>query len=819
MNSTGLYNHLKSNKYIAEKEFNRSAPHQSAILYIKMSNSLSPVVSKTVVPVSKNTYKGRSLAVFTSGGDAQGMNAALRAITRMGIYLGCNVYFIHEGYEGMVDGSDDLFHMASWNDVTRIIGLGGTLIGSARSKAFRERSGRLRAAKNLIKRNITHLVCIGGDGSLTGAYTFRQEWPSYVQELQQKGEIDADHAERCAHLQIVGLVGSIDNDFCGTDMTIGADTALHRIFEAVDAISTTGSSHQRCFVLEVMGRRCGYLGLMTAIGSEADWIFIPEYPANDGWEQRMCSKLAMSREAGQRLNIIIVAEGAIDTHGTPISSEQVKNVIVDRLKYDTRVTVLGHVQRGGTTSAFDRVLGTRMGAEAVIALMESQPNSEPVVISLAGNKAVRVELTSCVEKTIQAGKALDEHNYKLAIALRGRTFAANLDMYIQLATLAPKRKDMPSKVFNVAVLNVGAPACGMNAAVRAVVRYLIAIGHKAFIVYDGFGGLAEGRVIEGHWRTVMNFVGQGGSALGTQKRSAGDVGLERIANSLKKWDINGVIIIGGFEGFSSIMQMYDSRDRFEEFRIPLILVPATISNNIPGTDFTLGSDTALNEIISMVDKTKQSASGSKRRVFIVEAMGGYCGYLATISALACGADQAYIFENPFHINDIVIDAEHLKKKMTGTVKRGIILRSENCSSNFTTDFLTRLYADYGKGVFSTRSNILGHQQQGGNPSPFDRSFATKIGTKAVNYCLKCLEECWTAQGKVETNEANTAVVIGLTSRSIQCTPIDDLRDDADFEHRIPKQQWWLKLKPLLRILSSHESNYIPELDMTGSQGV
>nr|KAG5697628.1 hypothetical protein BaRGS_011177 [Batillaria attramentaria] len=164
--------------------------------------------------IAPGAWGGNVIGVFTSGGDSQGMNGAVRAVVRMGFYLGCKVYFIKEG---------------------------GTVIGSARCKAFREREGRLIAAKNLIERGITNLVVIGGDGSLTGANLFRQEWASLLQELQQKGDLSQEQAIRCQHLNIVGMVGSIDNDFCGTDMTIGTDTALHRIIEAVDAISTTAT--------------------------------------------------------------------------------------------------------------------------------------------------------------------------------------------------------------------------------------------------------------------------------------------------------------------------------------------------------------------------------------------------------------------------------------------------------------------------------------------------------------------------------------------------------------------------------------------------
>ena len=167
----------------------------------------------------------------------------------------------------------------------------------------------------------------------------------------------------------------------------------------MDAIIPTAFSHQRAFVLEVMGRHCGYLALIAGIVSEADFVFIPEWPPEEDWPERLCTKLDLERQAGQRLNIIIVAEGAMDRQGKAITADDVKKVIMDRMDIDTRVTVLGHVQRGGAPSAFDRILGSRMGAESVLALVEATPDTEPCVVTLVGNKAIRVPLMACVEKT------------------------------------------------------------------------------------------------------------------------------------------------------------------------------------------------------------------------------------------------------------------------------------------------------------------------------------------------------------------------------------------------------------------------------------
>ncbi|KAF4800230.1 hypothetical protein TURU_046802 [Turdus rufiventris] len=283
------------------------------------------------------------------------MNAAVRAVVRVGIYTGARVFYVYEGYQGLVDGGENIKE-ATWDSVSMMLQLGGTVIGSARCQDFRTREGRLRAARNLVKRGITNLCVIGGDGSLTGADTFRAEWGGLLADLLKTGGITAEEAQRSSHLNIVGMVGSIDNDFCGTDMTIGTDSALHRIIEIVDAITTTAQSHQRTFVLEVMGRHCGYLALITALACGADWVFIPESPPEDDWEEHLCRRLAETRDGGSRLNIIIVAEGAIDKHGKPITSDEIKALVVKRLGYDTRVTILGHVQRGGTPSAFDRIL-------------------------------------------------------------------------------------------------------------------------------------------------------------------------------------------------------------------------------------------------------------------------------------------------------------------------------------------------------------------------------------------------------------------------------------------------------------------------------
>ncbi|KAJ8388128.1 hypothetical protein AAFF_G00146190 [Aldrovandia affinis] len=829
---------------------------------------------------------GKAIAVLTSGGDAQGMNAAVRAVVRMGIYVGAKVYFIHEGYQGMVDGGDNIKE-ATWEGVSSMLQVGGTVIGSARCKEFRTHEGRLKAAHNLVQRGITNLCVIGGDGSLTGANLFREEWSGLLEELVQEGLIDADAAQKYYALHIVGMVGSIDNDFCGTDMTIGTDSALHRIIEVVDAIMTTAQSHQRTFVLEVMGRHCGYLALVSALACGADWVLIPEMPPEDGWEEQMCQKLSETRSRGSRLNIIIVAEGALDRHGKaitssivkdnragkkrlniiivaegaidcnnePITAEKIKDLVVRCLGFDTRVTILGHVQRGGTPSAFDRILASRMGVEAVLALLETTAKTPACVVSLCGNQSVRLPLMECVQMTQEVQKAMDEKKFEEAVRLRGRSFENNLKTYKLLAHRKPD-SELPHSSFNVAVLNVGAPAAGMNAAVRSAVRVGITEGHKMFAVNDGFEGFYRGQIKEIKWGDVGGWTGQGGSLLGT-KRTLPAKHVEKIAEQMRIHNINALLVIGGFEAylglmdllaargkydefcvpmvmvpatvsnnvpgsdfsigadtalnaitnaFECLLQLYDARSSCEEFCIPLCMLPATISNNVPGTDLSIGADTALNAIVETCDRIKQSASGTKRRVFIIETMGGYCGYLASVGGLAAGADAAYIYEEPFDIRDLQANVEHLTEKMKTTIQRGLVLRNENSNENYTTDFIYQLYTEEGKGVFDCRKNVLGHMQQGGAPSPFDRNFGTKISAKAMQWISKKLKETY-RQGRVFANTEDTACLLGMRRRALIFQPVVQLKDETDFVHRIPKEQWWLKLRPLMKILAKYKTSY------------
>ena len=747
----------------------------------------------------------RCLGVFTSGGDSQGMNAALRAVVRIALHKGMRAFQIMEGYKGLVEGGEHILE-AQWSTLSYVMQKGGTVIGTARCKEFMQREGRLQAAENLVKRGINNLVVIGGDGSLTGANVFKEEWTGLLKELVDTGRLTKGQVEANLYLNIAGLVGSIDNDMYGTDMTIGTDSALHRIVEAMDCISSTASSHQRCFVMEIMGRNCGYLTLMAGIAGSADWVLIPENPPTPGWEDVMCNKLSVCRKEGKRLNVILVAEGAVNHENKPIQPQYVKEVIDKKLGFDTRITVLGHVQRGGKPSAYDRIIGTRMGAEASLALAEAQGEIPPIMIATQGNRIVRMPLMECVEKTKSINRAMKELKFEEAKKLRGDSFIRNIDSIKRLEACGCCDNMTESKErYRLAVMNVGAPAGGTNTCNRAFVRFLRYSGHTVFGIHDGFEGLeCGGAVQEMKWLDVNEWGSVGGSNLGTNRTRPTEKSLSKIASELQKHLIQGLLIIGGFEAFESIIKLIEGRSKYPALRIPILLIASTISNNVPGTEYSLGSDTALNTIVAAMDVLKQSATASRKRVFVVETMGGYCGYLATLGALAGGADNAYIFEDPFTLKDLQRDVERLVEKFSEVnFERGIILRNELCNENYTTQFITQMLAEEGKGIFVTRDNILGHLQQGDNPSPFDRIMGTKYATEAVKYLLAQIPANMGKDGSMNATSDETACVLGLVGAKIMSTSVNVLSKTTDFEHRIPKEQWWMRLRPLIRVLSHH----------------
>ncbi len=732
----------------------------------------------------------KSIGVLTSGGDAPGMNAAVRVVVRTALARGVEVYAIREGYQGMVDGGDQICLM-NWDSVSNILQLGGTVIGTARCTAFRTREGRRRAAANLLKQKIDGLVVIGGDGSLTGANLFRQEWSELLSELVEFGEISQRVADRHPHLAIVGLVGSIDNDMFGTDMTIGADTALHRITEALDALGSTAASHQRTFVVEVMGRRCGYLALMGGLSGGADWVLIPESPPDlDRWEDKMYEVLKMGREAGHRRDsVVIVAEGAQDRHGRPISSDHVKKALEERLGEDARVTILGHVQRGGSPSAFDRNLSTLMGYAAVEQLLLAKPEDEPQLIGIRGNRIVHSALMECVRQTHAVNEAITAKDYKRAMELRGSGFQDAFRTLRTLVRAVPHPPKPGQKQLRLMVMHSGGPAPGMNTAVRAAVRLGLDQGHVMLGVQNGFKGLIAGDLKPLDWASVNGFASRGGAELGTNRYVPSASDFYTIARNIEDQQLDGILMIGGWTGYQSVHELFTRRSNFPAFNIPMVCLPASIDNDLPGSELSIGADTALNNIAEAVDKIKQTAVASQR-CFVVEVMGRYCGYLALMSGMATGAERVYLNEEGITLADLQADLARLMAGFQAGRRLALMIRNEYANSLYTTGFMCALFEEEGRELFDVRQAILGHLQQGGSPSPFDRIQATRLAAKCIEFLIEQAGQTLPA-----------GAFVGLQAGQVKFFSLEDLPRMLDIPHKRPKEQWWMELRPIVRLLA------------------
>lgn len=305
----------------------------------------------------------KKVAVLTSGGDAPGMNAAIRAVVRTCVYHGVEVLGVYRGYQGMIE--NDFINLNA-RSVQNTINKGGTFLKSARSKDFRTPEGRKKAYENLKKQGADALVVIGGDGSFTGALLFNEEH----------------------NFPVMGIPGTIDNDIYGTTYTLGYDTALNTVVEAIDKIRDTASSHDRMFFIEVMGRDAGFIALNTGIGGGAERILIPEEntPAEE-----LLADIEENQNKGKTSNIIIVAEG--DKSGKNVF--ELKQYVEEKHpEYDIRVSVLGHMQRGGAPSCYDRVLATRMGVKAVESLLEGKSN---YMVGIENDRMVLVPLEKAIK--------------------------------------------------------------------------------------------------------------------------------------------------------------------------------------------------------------------------------------------------------------------------------------------------------------------------------------------------------------------------------------------------------------------------------------
>ena len=329
----------------------------------------------------------------------------------------------------------------------------------------------------------------------------------------------------------------------------------------------------------------------------------------------------------------------------------------------------------------------------------------------------------------------------------------------------------------------------MNTTVRAAVRLMLDKGHVALGVRNGFRGLIDGELAELDWMSVNGWARRGGAELGTNRKLPGERDYYAIARHLEEARVDGLMMIGGWAGYQALYRLHAERERFPAFARPLLALPASINNNLPGSELSIGCDTALNNIVEAVDKIKQSAVAS-RRCFVVEVMGRQCGYLGLMSGLATGAERVYLNEEGVALADLQADLALLQAGFRRGKRLGLLIRNEAANPFYTTAFMCALFEQESGGLFDVRQAILGHLQQGGDPSPFDRTLATRLAEQAVDFLVA-----------EATRPEPAAAMVGLREGRLTLTPLQDFQRLVDLEAQRPREQWWQALAPLARVMA------------------
>lgn len=360
----------------------------------------------------------------------------------------------------------------------------------------------------------------------------------------------------------------------------------------------------------------------------------------------------------------------------------------------------------------------------------------------------------------------------------------------------------------IAIIHVGAPAGGMNSATRAAVAYCLTRGHTPIAIHNGFSGLCRhhddkplGSVRNVNWLDVEGWVSKGGSEIGTNRVLPSE-DLPKTAYCFETHKFDALFLIGGFEAFTAVSELRKARAEYPAFRIPMVILPATISNNVPGTEYSVGSDTCLNALVAYCDAIKQSASASRRRVFVVETQGGRSGYIATIAGLSIGATAVYTPEEGISLRVLARDIEHLRQgfaKDHGQNRAGkLILRNENASKTYTTEVIADMIKEESQGRFESRFAIPGHVQQGGTPSPMDRVRAVRLAVR----CIQFLEGYAEQSGEEIAADDMSMAVIGIKGASVVFGPMARLeKEETNWKDRRPLKESWISLKSVVDTLS------------------
>jgi 6-phosphofructokinase 1 len=688
----------------------------------------------------------KKIAVMTSGGDAPGMNAALRGVVRAALNRGWEVFGIRNAYRGLAEGAGSILPL-DWLDVSWSFREGGTVLGSARfpeiaGDTLKSKELKQQALLNLKTLNITGLVVIGGDGSLTGAqglFMFLQNSRWASPEL------------RDMELSVVAIPGSIDNDIPFTDMSIGVDTTLNTIIECIDKLRDTATSHGRVSIVEVMGRLRGYLAVMSGLATGADRVFIREERISQNELNSMLQVLRDSFVHGQKAGIIIRSEGA--EFSTGFLKETIANLLEP--KREVRETVLGHLQRGGNPTAFERIMAARMGVKAVQLLEAGLP--EPHMIGLTHNRLESVPLSRVLEKL-----SMPEFKNQLSPNTRNA-----LHLCQQLED--PPQGNTSTGV-RVAVITDGGNVSGMNIAVRAIARLAINEGLQAVGIKGGFSGLLRGRenILRLDWSMLelKGIVRWAGTLLGVSSDGFPDA-IEHAAQlrqQVNKLDIKGLLVIGGSTA-------YQYADRVAGvLQIPVVGIPAALCCNLLGTDLVVGIDTALNDFLKGIDRAVDAANVQKK-IYIIHITGDYCNCLVKLAALAGGSEAVIVDQG----GDLQSFQALVREKIQGL--KHIIAAGKNSATvicfarqtdqaDATLKEIKRSIID--SGITRETSVIALETTLGGIvPTAFDRILAQRLAEKALAVL----------QNKMQEHE-HAFHMVGIKGRQIVATSYQDIKQNG-----------------------------------------
>lgn len=812
------------NRLLEEKKLKCLQNNHSELLHDNIGTGIIVISRMSVINVR--------IGVLTSGGDSPGMNSVLRSIVRYSLKNDVKAFGIYRGYDGLVRGD---IRELGWDNETQESEQGGTYLLSARSERFRTREGRKEAAYNLFIRKINALVIIGGNGSMEGAIYLRNEFKSLCEELIAEGRIgknckplnntqidsneilkmdklkdilldyedltDTDlidvESEELYDLKIVGIPGTIDNDIIGTDITLGCDTAMSRITEAVDILNTTMKSHKRVFVVECMGQRCGWLSLMTGFALEADHILIPEVPTIN-WQEEVVKSVKTAYYNNKQSVIVLVAEGTVDIDGNNIKAKDVEKVIAST-GIDARSIVLGHLQRGGITSAQDRFLGTIFGMKAVEHILSE--STQAVMIGNIDGDFRSLDLMEVVQNTKKAEQYFLEKRFDELFKMRPLSFQKVYEIYEQqrqnlikryynynlcstenligdLHTIAERKLDSTVKIRKdafenkvkprVGVLVNGASSAGINSVLNSLVQAGLATDFEVAYFFNGYSGLMENNARKADIFEFSMRHGQGGVAIGASNCEIDEKDVEKKLEELK---IDFLIVVGNAKNLKVASGCKG-----------VFVIPSAIANNIPGTEQSLGSDTALNSILNTSEACRLTAIATDKTVNIVQIGGGNCGYLTTIGGIVCGAFDIIAPETS-KVEDIALIRKRIQRTLPKQKKSSfMIFRNESTFEGLSTEGLCKLICkdiavDY-------NFSILGHLMRGSVSSILDRINARLSAFEAIEACKR---------------KASSGVV-GVSNFKVTFTDIEKVLEDYDEERDCLKNPKWMKYSKICFII-------------------